>query len=77
MTTQRINEKVGALLLSGKTRDQLAQELGMTRRTLANRINGQAKWEWEEVVKLSLLASCSLDELVDVPSSTRNVGNGR
>ena len=65
MTTRRINEKVGALLLGGKTRDQLAQELGMTRRTLTNRINGTAKWEWEEVVKLSILAECSLNELVD------------
>ena len=65
MTTQRINEKVGALLISGKTRDQLAQELGMTRRTLTNRINGQAKWEWEEVIRLSKLVGCSLDDLVD------------
>ena len=68
MTTQRINEKVGALLLNGMTRDQLAQELGMTRRTLTNRINGQAKWEWEEVIRLSRLADCTLEELVDVKS---------
>lgn len=65
MTTQRINEKVGVLLLGGMTRNQLAEELGMTRPTLANRINGTAKWEWEEVVKLSVLAGCTLDELVD------------
>lgn len=67
MTTQVINEKLGAwLLVDGHTRDQLAKELGMTRPTLFNRINGTAKWEWEEVVKVSKLVGCSLDELAEV-----------
>jgi DNA-binding XRE family transcriptional regulator len=66
MTTQRINEKVGALLLGGMTRDQLSKELGMTKRSLYNRTSGKSKWEWEEVVRLSNLADCTLEELVDV-----------
>jgi hypothetical protein len=65
MTTQRINEKVGALLLGGMTRDQLSSELGMTKRTLYNRTSGISKWEWEEVIRLSNLAGCTLEELVD------------
>jgi len=67
MTTQKINEVLGAwLLVKGHTRDQLAKELGMTRPTLQNRINGTAKWEWEEVVKISQLTECSLNELAEV-----------
>ena len=67
MTTQRINEKLGAWLLEeGHTRDQLAQELGMTRPTLANRLNGKAKWEWEEVILVSRLVGCTLNDLAEV-----------
>ena len=65
MTTQIINEKVGGLLLGGMSRDNIAKELGMSRRTLTNRINGTAKWEFEEVLRLSRLVGCSLDDLVD------------
>jgi len=65
MTTQIINEKVGGLLLGGMSRDIIAKELGMSRRTLTNRINGTAKWEFEEVLRLSRLVGCSLDDLVD------------
>lgn len=65
MTTQKINEKVGALLLGGMTREQLSGELGMTKRTLYNRTSGKSKWEWEEVIRLSNLVDCSLEELVD------------
>ncbi len=67
MTTQRINEELGAwLLIKGNTRDKLAEELGMSRPTLRNRINGTAKWEWEEVVKISALTGCSLNELAEI-----------
>ena len=67
MTTQRINEKLGAwLLIEGNTRDELAKELGMTRPTLANRLNGTTKWEWDEVLKISRLVGCSLDWLAEI-----------
>jgi hypothetical protein len=65
MATQRINEKVGALLLDGMTRDELSGELGMTRRTLLSRTKGTSKWKWDEVVRISTLAGCSLEELTD------------
>ena len=65
MATQRINEKVGALLLDGMTRDQLSDELGMTRRTRSSRTKGTSKWKWDEIVRLSTIAGCSLEELTD------------
>lgn len=69
MTTQRINEKLGAwLLVNGNTREKLSEELGMTRPTLASRLNGTSKWEWEEVINVSRLTSCSLDWLAGVES---------
>lgn len=69
MTTQRINEKLGAWLLTdGNTRETLAKELGMTRPTLATRLNGTSKWEWEEVVNVSRLTNCSLDWLAGIES---------
>ena len=67
MTTQRINEKLGAWLLEdGHTRDLLAQELGMTRPTLANRLNGKSRWEWDEVIRVSKLVDCTLNDLAEV-----------
>lgn len=67
MTTQRINEKLGAWLLeNGRNRDTLAKELGMTRPTLANRLSGKSKWEWEEVIRISRLVGCSLDDLAGI-----------
>lgn len=59
-----INEKVGAWLLGeGNTRERLAEELGISRQSLAARLNGSAKWNWEEVVDLAELVGASLDEL--------------
>ncbi|MBQ9002171.1 MAG: helix-turn-helix transcriptional regulator [Eggerthellaceae bacterium] len=68
MTTQKINEKLGAWLIEDKshTRNKLAEELGMTRPTLQNRLNGTSKWEWEEVVRVSQLTGCTLNELAEV-----------
>lgn len=65
-----INEKVGAWLLEdGHTREMLAKTLGLSRPTLANRLNGQAKWNWEEVVKVSQITGCSLNELAGIEVS--------
>lgn len=61
---EQINEKIGAWLLrDGNTRDVLAAEIGITRPTLATRISGETKWNWDEVVRLSKLLGFSLDEL--------------
>lgn len=62
--TQIINEKLGAwLLVNGNTRDKLADEIGITRPTLASRLKGESKWSWDEVIKISKLTDCTLNEL--------------
>ena len=59
-----INEKIGAWLLkNGNTREKLADEIGITRPTLASRLNGESKWRWEEVLKVSQITGASLNEL--------------
>jgi DNA-binding XRE family transcriptional regulator len=59
-----INEKAGAWLLEqGHTRETLAEKIGITRPTLNSRLDGRTKWNWEEVVRLSKLLGCTLDEL--------------
>ena len=59
-----IREKLGAWLLGeGHTRDILAQEIGITRPTLADRLNGTTKWRWSEVIEIARITNSSLDEL--------------
>lgn len=62
--TQIINEKLGAWLLEkGNSRDKLADEIGITRPTLASRLKGDSKWSWEEVINISRITDTSLNEL--------------
>jgi len=62
-----INEKIGAWLIEqGNSRKELAEALGMSRPTLNGRLDGATKWSWEEVVKLSGIIGCSLDELAGI-----------
>lgn len=64
--TDRINEKLGAWLVqTGHSKKQLAKELNLSRPALRQRVNGDAKWKWEEVVRVSELTGCSLNELAD------------
>lgn len=58
-----INEKVGSLLTRGKTRKSIAAELGISRPTLTRKLEGTSKWTWDEVMKISSMTGCSLDEL--------------
>ena len=63
-TDNIIREKIGAWLLGeGHTRELLASELGMTRPTLADRLNGTTKWRWDEVIEIARITNCSLNEL--------------
>ena len=62
--TQIINEKLGAwLLMTGNSREKLADEIGITKPTLASRLSGNSGWKWEEVVKVSQITGTSLNEL--------------
>lgn len=67
MTTQRINEKLGAWLIEdGHTREMLAQEIGITRPTLSGRLNGDSKWNWDEVIEIARLTDSTLNELAGI-----------
>ena len=59
-----INEKVGAwLLVDGNTRSSLAEALGISRQSLGSRLDGSAKWGWEEVVKLAEILGTDVNAL--------------
>ena len=63
----RINEKLGAWLLKeGNTQELLASKIGISRPTLAGRLNGKSKWNWEDVIRISQLVGVSLDELAGI-----------
>ena len=62
--TDIINEKLGAWLLdSSHNRQQLADEIGITRPCLRDRLNGRTKWNWDEVLRVAEITGCTLDEL--------------
>jgi DNA-binding XRE family transcriptional regulator len=63
-----INEKIGAWLLKGHTRDQLAKELGISRPALNNRISGESKWDWDDVINIARVTGCTLNELAGIPA---------
>lgn len=59
-----INEKVGAwLLIPGNTQDALAERIGISRQSLAKRLQGSAEWKWQEVLALSDVLGVSLADL--------------
>ena len=65
--TQVINEKIGAWLLrDGNTKEMLADEIGLTRPTLYKRLSNDSDWKWEEVVQVSRIVGCSLNELAGI-----------
>ena len=62
-----INEKLGAwLLVSGNTREKLADEIGITRPTLNGRLDGKSKWMWDEVIEIARITGATLDELAGI-----------
>lgn len=63
-TNQIIREKLGAWLLDeDKTRGHLANEIGITRQTLNERLNGRSEWKWQEVLQISRITNTPLDVL--------------
>ena len=57
----RINEKIGAwLLMEGHTKQQLADELGITTVTLNKKLSGETDWLWSQVCFLADLIGCEL-----------------
>ena len=63
----RINQKVGAwLLVSGNTREKLSDAVGITRPTLASRLDGTTQWRFCEVVRLADVLGVSLNALAGI-----------
>lgn len=62
-----INEKIGAWLLkNGNTREELAEKIGISRPALSNRLAGKTDWNWNDVLKVSEVIGCSLNELAGI-----------
>lgn len=61
---QSIQSKVGAWLLEpGRTKQELAGELGFTVQTLNNRLDGSREWSWKEIIQLARILGCTVEEL--------------
>ncbi len=61
-----ICNEVGAWLLKpGNSKSGLAASLGITTKSLRNKLNGEQPWLWCEVCKIAEIIGCSLDDLSD------------
>lgn len=58
-----IKNRIGAWLVEGHTKQDLASRLGMTVKTLNTRLDESVDWSWGEVKLLAALFGCSVDEL--------------
>ena len=59
-----LNELIGAYLArTGKTKQELAKELGMSRTTLRSKINGQTEFTLSEGYALKEILNVTADEL--------------
>lgn len=62
---KRINEKIGSWLIKkGNSKTKLANILSISPATLNKRINGSSPWRWDEIVAMSELFECSMDEFM-------------
>lgn len=59
----RYNLVIGYAKMAGYTPDQLARALGMTRRTLGNKINGVTDFTLSEALLIKRLTGKSLDDI--------------
>ncbi len=66
-----IKERVGAhLLREGKTKKELANEMGMSTVTLHSKLNGNTEFSMSEAIRLSKILGCTLSELASSPFET-------
>lgn len=64
-----IKERVGAYLArEGKTKAELAKELGMSRVTLHSKLNGECEFWLSEARELARILGCTVDDLRVSPS---------
>lgn len=49
---------------TGTTKDALADKLGISHGTFYNRLDGSRPWLFDEVLNLSKIVGCTIDELI-------------
>ena len=58
-----INEAIGGWLMENGTREQFAEQLGITSDTLRAKMNGSTDWKWGEVLAICELTGTALADL--------------
>lgn len=58
-TEERINDYLDR---TGRTRTELAGELGMSRQTLRKKISGQIEFKLSEAAQLACILGCTVDD---------------
>lgn len=60
---EAIKERVGAYLMrERKTKSELSQELGMSTRTLHDKLVGNVEFRLSEAIKLADILGCKVDD---------------
>lgn len=63
-----IKERIGAYLeREGKTKQELAAELGMSTVTLSSKMNGRTDFTFTQAIKLSEILGCTVSDLRTSP----------
>ena len=63
-----IKERIGAYLeREGKTKQELAAELGMSTVTLSSKMNGKTDFTFTQAIKLSEILGCTVSDLRTSP----------
>lgn len=58
-----IVERVGAYMAkTGKSRERIAQDLGMTRRTFSKKLQGKSEFRFSEACQLADMLGCSVGD---------------
>lgn len=64
MQERSIKARCAAYLVdSNKTRDDVAKNLGISRRALQQKLDGDVEFKFSEAISLSRLFGCSVDDL--------------
>lgn len=67
VTEPSINASIDELLKeTGKSKAELANDLGITTQALRNKRAGRSPWKWSEVIKLSRIAGKTVDDFAGV-----------
>ncbi len=66
-----INRSIDELLeKTGKSKRELASDLGITTQALRNKRAGRSDWKWSEITKLSTMADKTVDDFTGAKTQT-------